>query len=1096
MNIISKILSKTLLVALATMLVCSFHTQAAELQTITITGTVVDDTGETLPGVSIHVRGTTSGTTTNANGGYTISVPNRDAVLVFSFLGFNTEEIAVGSQNVINVTMISSAATIDEVVITALGMTRDMRALGYAITSIGGDEIIRSSVVNPINALQGKVAGVQINMGAAGPQSSQRILIRGNTSLSPNNQPIFIVDGIIVDNENTKTGGWEDRDFGNSLKNLNSDDFESVTILKGAAATALYGSRASNGVILITTKKGKKGEGLGVSFSHTQQWENIYRFPDFQNEFGPGTNSVWGLNPDGTENRTASGRSFGAPFDGLPYTMSSATGDYEGIWQAYPDNVREMYQTGRFINTNLAVSGGTDRSTFRFSYSNMNSTGLSLNNNFVRNNFSLNATHDISNMLTAHGGFTYMQSEGKNPTFQGDRFSPVYDFSYSIPRVYNAAYWRQNYMNEAGNAPNPADPFGMTTRFFMYFENNEIEREENYRGFLNLRFNFTDWLSLTVGGDMNRAYITREDKAAAVWNANTSVFGSGRYMLRNSQRLQYRGNAMLTASHQVSDFSFSASIGAERYHQDQSWNRSTTDGGLRVYGVYELNNSVNPATTEAYARIDQKRINSIYGFINTDWRRQVYLDITGRNDWSSTLMYSDGTGNVSYFYPSFSLSWLLTESFQGQLPSFISFAKLRGSYAIVGNDCAPYLLTNPGTFVYQGTYGDPRFGTGQHAYFQYVNRNLGALDLQPEKQHAIEFGLDFRMFSNRLGIDLAWYKTNTRNQILTLSVPSETGVDNRIINAGDIQNSGVELLVTGVLYRNSDWLVEASFNYTLNRNKIVDLYTGVDTYRLRSGSDIEAWATVGGAYGDLYTNYAYRRDDNGQKLLNQAGMWLRSGDWVQVGNSLPKFLGGFATNVQWKSLSFHAVLDSRFGGQIWSGSHNYGMSSGVMKSSLTGRNQQYGGLQRTLADGRVVYDGMIPDGVFQPGSSRDGVDISGMTYQQAYDAGHLTPLSASVYYSNLYNWGDGIREAAVVDISWVAVRELALHWEVPRQWTQNFFVQGASLGLVVRNVGYLYNSLPDNIHPEGLRSNHSAEFQESGGNVYSRTYGFKINLNF
>ena len=1077
------------------------YSQTTVRQGITITGTVTDESGVTIPGVTVMVKGTSTGVITSFDGKYSITVPNNDAVLVFSFMGYFSQEIAVTNRQIINVTLSEDALSLKEVVVTALGMTRDMKALGYAITEIKGDEISRANIVNPVNALQGKVAGVQINMGAAGPQSSQRILIRGNTSLAPNNQPIFVVDGVIVENEWTKTGGWEDRDFGNALKNLNSDDFESVSILKGAAATALYGSRASNGVILVTTKKGRKGEGIGVSFSHTQQWEKVYRFPDYQNEFGMGSTTVWGLNADGSVNRAiGTGRSFGPAFDGLPYTVTNANGDdYEGIYQAYPNNGYAWYQTGRYINTNLAVSGGSERSTFRFSYSNLNNSGISLNNEFIRNNFALNATHDISRLVTAQAGFNYVQSNALNPTYQGDRMSPVYDLSYSVARGYDSEYWKKNYWSPNRDAPNNMnDPWQMASRFFEYLENNQNQREENYRGYLNLIFNFTDWLSFTVKADMNRTYTTNELKKWANWDAMRNFAGSA-YRLNESQNLQYKGTAMLTASHKLNDFSFSASLGAERFHADRSWHNSTTNNGLRAPGVFELNNSVNAATTDAYARIFQRRINSVYGFINADWKGQVYLDVTGRNDWSSTLRYADGSGNVSYFYPSVSTSWLLTETFRGQLPEIISFAKLRASYAVVGNGCDPYQITDPGSYQYRATYTDDYFGTGQHAYFEFANSNLGALNLQPEKQHGIEFGFDFRMFQNRLGIDFAYYKTNTKNQILTLPTSSETGVSNRIINAGNIQNQGVELLLTGTVIRNTDWTWDISFNYTLNRNKIVDLYPGVTRYQLRGGSDIEAWATSGGAYGDLYSTYAYRRNDEGQKLLDQSGQYLRSITPELIGNSLPKFLGGFSTDLKWKNFSFHAVIDSRFGGQIWSGSYNYGMSSGVLKSSLTGRTKEYGGLERTVSatDNRTVYDGMIPDGVFQPNSKApNGDDISGMTYQKVYEQGLLPPLSASAYYDNLYNWARGIREAAVTEISWIALREISLYYNLPKKWTENIFVKGASLGFTVRNAGYLYNSLPDHIHPEGLRSNHSAEFQESGGAVYSRNYSIKINLNF
>jgi len=1072
------------------------------LQGITITGTVIDNTGA-LPGVNVVVKGTNTGTVSDVNGKYQITVPNNDAVLMFSFIGFTSQEITVGNRQIIDVSMQEDAMALDEVVITALGMTREMKALGYAMTEIKGDEIARSNVTNPIQGLQGRVAGVQINLGASGPQSSQRILIRGNTSLTGNDQPIFVVDGIIIDNEVT-SGGWADRDFGNAMKNLNADDFESVSILKGAAATALYGSRASNGVILITTKKGKKSEGVGIQFSHTQQWEKVYRYPDYQNEFGMGTSPVW-AQVGGVDNRTVgvTAYNWGPAFDGLPYTVTNPYGsrggkDYEGTYKAYDDNAKYFFQTGRYINTNLAVSGGSEKSTFRFSYSNLSHTGQSLNNKFTRNNFQLNATHDISRILSVSAGFTYTQSEGLNPTYQGDRFSPLYELSYSVPRQYDAEYWSKNYLDNTGFLHNPNDPWGLTSRFFVYYQNNQMQKENHYRGFVNTIFKFTDWLKLTLGADMNRVYTNREFKELAEPTTTVGTLGGGRYRINESQRLQYKGSALLTASQKYDDFSISASIGTERFHEDNSYHNSWTEGGLMVPGMFTLSNSAQNARTEGFDRWRQRRINSVYGFINADWRGQIYLDITGRNDWSSTMMYSNGEGNVSYFYPSVSSSWLIHETFKGELPSIISFAKLRASYAIVGNSTAPYTITDPGSYKFLSTYNDTKWGTGTHPFWGYTNQTLGAKNLQPEKQHSIEFGLDFRMFQNRLGFDFAYYKTNTRNQILTLSVPSETGVTSRLINAGNIQNQGIELLINGVFVRNSDWLWDASFTYTRNRNKIVELYPGMTMVRLRDGSDVSAWAEEGKPYGKITSQYAYKRNEAGDKLLQASGAYIRSNpDNLEIGNMLPKFLGGFLTNVHWKSLSFHAVLDARFGGQIWSGSYNYGMERGVLKGSLKGRTKEYGGLERTLADGRVVFDGVLPEGVFQPNTTIGGVNVSGMTYTEAYNAGHVVPLSSYFYHANLFQWGgSAIREASICDISWVAVRELSLQWSVPRAWTEKFYVKGASVGFAVRNVGYLYNSLPDGIHPEGLRSNHSAEFSESGGQAYSRNYSFKINFNF
>jgi iron complex outermembrane receptor protein len=1076
----------------------SVHKTNVTQQKVNVRGVIYDSQGP-LPGAAVSIRGTSRGVTTDADGNFTLEV-NKGETLVISLLGYKTQEIVYDGEPELKINLLEDSHVLDEVVVTALGMTRDKRALGYAMTELKGDDLLKSSVVNPINALQGKVAGVQINMGTAGPQSSQRILIRGNTSMSNNNQPVFVIDGIIVDNEVTKAGEKTERDFGNDLKNLNSDDFETVSVLKGAAATALYGSRASNGVILITTKKGKKSEGLGISFSHTQQWEDIYAYPKMQNEFGMGTYPLWELNKDGVENRNIEpGRNFGPVYDYKPYTVSSI---YEGIHQPYKDNLEEMYRTGHYTNTNVALSGGTDRSTFRFSFSNLQNKGISLNNEMERNSLSLNASQDISKYVSADAGFTYVNTEGKNPTYQGGDGSPVYDFSYSVPRDYDTKYWKQNYWSKAGDGYNGDDPFEYSKFLFNYLENNEVETDETYRGYLKVNLNLTDWLKVVLNGDMNRLYRKYEKKTFAT---ETDKYRGAEYKLNERKKLQYKLGAMISAKKSLGDFNINGSVGVERFDEQQSRHNSQTNNGLRVPGVYELNNSVDPATTEAYSGINKKRINSVYGLVNLDWKGQVYLDITGRNDWSSTLRYVNGSGNVSYFYPSVNASWILTESLRGSIPRVISFVKIRGSYAVVGKDCDPYLITNPGTYIYNNSFKDGYFGSGTYPYFKFANENLGENNLKPEKQHAVEFGLDYRMFDNRLGLDVAYYRTNTKNQILALATSAETGVNYRIINAGNIRNQGIEIMLNGVPVRTKNLLWDVTLTFTKNKNKIIELYPGVTKYRLGGSLDVYAWATEGGAYGDIYSPYAYKRDENGNKLLNSTGGWIRSGKDEKIGSMQPDFLGGISSNLQWKGISLGFIIDSRFGGHIMSGSYNYGMSGGRLQSSLNGRTQEYGGLERKLADGRVVHDGMIPDGVFEAGSKvtytdadnkNVTADVGGMTYRQAYEKGYVKPLSAYTYYANMFDWGNGIREAAIKKLSWVALREISVYWDIPKNWLNKIYIKGGNIGFIVRNAGYLYNSLPDGIHPEGLKSNLSYEFIEAGGSVYSRSYGVKLNLNF
>ncbi|MGL4851805.1 MAG: SusC/RagA family TonB-linked outer membrane protein [Phocaeicola sp.] len=1058
----------------------------------TISGNVVDESGEPLIGVSVLLKGTAVGTVTDFDGKFVLNNLKKGSILQISYIGYLNQEILYNGQTNLKIVLKEDAQALGEVVVTALGMTRDKKALGYAMTEISGAEIAKVNSVNPINGLQGKVAGVQINMGAGGPQSANRILIRGNSSLGINNQPIFVIDGVIIDNTVTNNTEWgSTQDFGNDIKNLNSDDFETVSVLKGAAATALYGSRAANGVVLITTKKGKIGDGVGVTVSHSMTWDKVYATPDLQHEFGPGLNPVWGLNADGTESRSTSDtRNFGPAYDGKPYQQSG----YEMLYQDQPNNIKQMYQTGQYMNTNVAVQGGGEKSTFRVSYSYLRTNGTTFNNNYKRNSISANMTRDISSYLKAEVGVNWVKSFSKNPSFQGGGKSPNYDFLYAVPRTYDTAYWLQNYRSAKGDGWNSDDPTSYSGTIWEYLENNHTQGEDNFRGNLKLDFKITDWLNFKILGDMNKLTTMQEHKVLATGNSN---YDGSSYQSYRTVKDQYKLTAMLSAHKSFGDFNVNASAAAEQWDTRSSYQNGWTNGGLRIPGKYDLSNSVNSPTYQMRNLDARKRINSVYAFASFDWKSQLFLDVTGRNDWSSALIYSDGTGNVSYFYPSVSASWILTESFRNKFPEFISFAKLRGSYAIVGSDCAPY-LTSIGYYKISDnvTYQNPITGV-QYPEYAFDSSQLRNLNLKPERQSSIEFGAEMKFLKNRLGFDFAWYKTNTKNQILALSQAAETGMSSRYINAGNIQNSGVELTINATPIETRDLLWNVSLNITHNRNKIISLTDGLDRYNIEGGGfDVTAYATVGGAYGDIYTAYSFARDDNGQKLLNQEGGWKRSGYAEKVGSLQPDMLGGLSTSLSYKNVSLSAVIDARFGGDIASLSYNYGMYSGTLKGSLYGRTEELGGLKRTLADGRTVYDGMIPDGVFDKGIVIKNVDVSGMSYQAAYEKGLVEPISASNYYNNLYSWGTGIREASIMECSWVALREISIRWDLPRDWYRKAHLQNVALSFSARNLGYLYNSLPDNIHPEGLPSNRSTAFVEGGGPAYSRTFGFNVNVAF
>jgi len=1054
----------------------------------------VDDAFGSIAGASISIKGTTTGTITDLDGNFSLEV-NNGQTIVISFIGYLSKEVVYNGQSTLNITLEEDTQKLDEVVVTALGMSREKKALGYAMTELSGEEIARVNSANPINGLQGKVAGVQINMGSSGPQSSNRIMIRGNSSLGKNNQPIFVIDGTIIDNTMNESTEWgSQQDFGNDIKNLNPDDFESMSVLKGAAATALYGSRAANGVVMITTKKGKAGEGIGVTASHSMTWDDVYKFPSIQNQFGPGVNSAWGLNADGSVNRyTSETRNFGPAFDGLPYSQGSDSQNF--IYAAQKDNLKELYQTGQYMNTNVAVQGGDEKGTFRASYSYLTSNGVTLNNDYKRNSISLNASRNISKRLKADFGIAWVRSDTKNPTAQGGANSPIYDFVYQVPRTYNTSYWRNNYAKADYSGYNEDDPTEYTKKLFNLFENNHEQKEDNIRGNVNLDFMITSWLNLKLMGNMNKLSILREKKYLADGKSN---YDGSVYKIEKSDKDQYQITAMLNAHQQFENFGVNGSVAVEQYDTRTSFHNAESQGGLRLPGVYDMTNSVKQAKMDVRLDDKRKRINSIYAFVNLDWKGQVFLDITGRNDWSSSLIYPNGDGNVSYFYPSASASWIATETFRDQLPDFISFAKVRGSYAIVGNDCEPY-LTGKGFYKLDtdnNTYINPNDGN-EYPKYVFDATELRNLNLKPEKQHAIEFGAEMKFLQNRLGFDFAWYKTNTKNQILALEIPRETGLTKRWINAGDIQNTGIELAVNAVPFQNRDWRWDISANVTKNNNKIIELTDGVEKYEIEGGGmDMKAYASVGGGYADIYTAYAYKRNEKGEILVNPNGTWSRSGEQTKVGNGNPKVLAGLNTSLTYKDFSLSVVMDARFGGQVVSGTYNYGMYSGALEGSLAGRTQEYGGLPRTLSDGRTVYDGMLPEGVFDKGTEINGVDVSGMSYKDAYEKGLVEAISASDYYYNKFSWGTGIREAAVKDISWIALREISFRWNLPRKWATAAYLQNVNVGVSVRNLGYLYNNLPDDIHPEGLSSNRSYEFYESGGAAYSRTYGFNINVTF
>lgn len=1098
------------------LLLCSLLVWAMSFaQTRQVTGVVTDASNQPVPAATVRVKGRTTSTTTNSEGRFSLNVPTGSNTLEISSVGFTNQEATIGANNTISVSLAQNASQMSEVVVTGFGVRKSARKLSYAVQEVKGADLARANTPNLANALQGKVAGVMINQGSGGPTSASRIRIRGNTSLKANTQPLFVIDGVLIQPGTTGADSWGSaQDFGNQVNNLNTDDYESVTVLKGSAASALYGSLAQNGVILITTKKGMARKGLGISVAHTQTFEKAYRSVDVQNTYGGGINPIFEKGADGIDVIDPANYfwSYGPKLDG--HTVR----DVDGRLVPYSANndLLAIYETGRFVNTNVAIDGGNERTTFRFSYTNNNNKSILPNNKLDRNNFSLRATQKLSDLLNIDASINYINSKGSNPIRQGGNNNPVFAQVYGNPRHLDIDYWRNHYIDSAGGQLNAdEDWYSLAGVFYDIYNNNTTQDEDNLRANIDLNASIKPWLNFLVRGNINSSIINLEQKD---WGTGAGYTG-GTYRIFQSNSKNARVQALLTGSHTfANNFDLSVTVGGETNRNlGGKSSDSRTNGGLRLPLKFYMGNSVNPATNTTRL-LGRSRLDAVYAYGDITWKNMLTFNFSARNDWSSTLTYPDGHGDHSYFYPSAGLAWVFSELTQDRSQfDFLSFGKLRASYGYTGSD-AGIFATSVGNYGPNDIYTDVN-GTIQR--YGFNGNTIGNPNLKNELTKELEVGTDLRFFSNRLGIDLSYYKKNTYNQIIELAAPIESGVSNRQINAGNIQNQGIEILLstTPIRRKNLEW--NANFNFTRNKNKIIELAPGVTsrTLDLAFGADVQSVAKVGEEYGLIQTGYAYayyQKTDaagnpvahpgNGQKLIKTNAAYWRSQDIGQgskdLGTMMEKFLLSTINNVRYRDFSFGFQIDSKIGGLMASATHQYGSTYGALESTLFGRDASTGGITFTDASGVKRDDGIIPDAVFADGTllkdptSGSNVDVGGMSYGEAVQKGMILPIDARRYYARLTQWSSGIREYSVQENSWVALREVSVGYNIPKSVTDRIKLNNLRLSVVGRNLLYLYNSMPDHINPEGLFSNRSGTFAEYGGLPYTRSIGVTLNTAF
>lgn len=998
----------------------------------TITGKVTDAAdGSGLPGVNIAIVGTAQGTITDMDGNFSINVPGDNASLSFSFLGFTTQNVAVGSQTTINVALVASDVGLDEVVVTALGITKEKKALGYAVTEISGDLLSDVKESNVVNSLAGRVAGVNITQSTGGLGSGTRIVIRGNNSITGNNQPLYVVDGLTITNtgfgsaNGSGTANYARADYGTGISDINPDDVESITVLKGPNAAALYGSRAANGVILITTKKGSKAKGLGVSYSLQTMWENPMILPKFQNEYGQGSA---GLTYTDVDELKQHGGSWGAKFDGSD--VMYWTGENKP-YVAQEDNVKDFFRTGVNMVNTVAIDGGSENSTFRFSYTNNTNNGMLENSSLKRNNFNLRATTKIDR-LSLDAKATYFTQDVNNRALQGTE--GIMAYMWDVPRNLILEDYK-DYQDPADFSTKSYTTSGGNPYWVLHNDVNKDTRNR-LQGFVKATYELTDYLNVFVraGTDM----VTQ--KIETVNQPGHWFYTNGRFRYSTQTNTESNADFLLMFNKELSsDLNLSANFGGNLLYQ--TYNQQYVSGA-------DFKIPTKPTTSSAalldpsYTFLEEKKIHSLYGNLSLSYKNFAYLDISGRNDWSSTLPED----NWSYFYPSFSLAFLLNEVIQ-PIGDMFDLFKVRGSWAKVGADTNPYQI-------------DLTYNLQQDGYLGLTTLSRPSVkmnsDLKPEQTTSLELGLDLSMFNNRLYGDFSYYKIESRDLIFDVPVPAATGYSTFKENVGLMINEGAEFQIGGLPVKTSNFSWDVSFNYSKNSNRLVELIEDLESYPLSTtnAGDVIVQATAKGGYGDIY-GYTYLEDDNGNMIVDANGIPRNSAERIYLGNYQPDWTGGLWNSLKYKNISLNFLIDMRVGGQLFSGTDQGLNGSGVSERTLEYRETGY------------TYDAVYEDGTT-----------------------NTTSITGSEYWGSLRN------SDYIYDQTNIRLRELSLIYNLPVSLFDNNFINAVSISIVGRNLFFLYKEM-DNFDPE---TSYSTSNYAQGMLWYNmpttRSFGFNLNIKF
>ncbi|ADY50659.1 TonB-dependent receptor plug [Pseudopedobacter saltans DSM 12145] len=1010
---------------------------------IIIKGKVVDKNNEPLPGVGVKIKNTNVMEVTNVNGEYSIRVTDPKSILVFSFIGFQSKEVIVGQQTSINITLNEDVKALSEVVVTALGIQREEKSLGYAVTQVKGEDLMDAVSNNWTDALSGKVAGLNMIKSGGGPAGSNKIILRGESSLSGDNSALIVVDGVVVSSKISEPNGSylgseNPIDHGNGISDLNPEDIESVTVLKGPGAAALYGSRGSNGAIIITTKSGKPSQkGLGISFNSNSTFGTINRWPDFQYEYGQGAVGSdqyysWGKTDDGANTKNT-GAAWGPKFDGQEYFQWDPNLLGAGLertpWVPYKNNRKDFFEVSQTYTNSLSVSGGNAKTTARLNFTNLKNEWIVPNTGYNRNTIALNVTQKVNDKLDISTKISYNNKYSDNlPSTGYNNQTVMYNIIALVPNADINWYKRWWIPGQEGLKQIRMFSNGLDNIYLSVNEMLNGSNRDQLIGTISANYEFTKNLNLMVRASMDWSGESRSQKKPK----DSARFPEGMFRTQDINMKETNADFLLRYKHKISeDFEANYSFGGSSMLNSYKMISLSADR-LRYPGIYTFANRQDRVV--ASSRTQEYAVNSFYGMAQFAYKNFLYLDITGRNDWASTLATKYSTENTPFFYPSVNLSGIISDI--ATLPSSISFWKLRASWANVGGG---------GVTPYQTGYNyvaKEEYSAGMANPTFIANPNL-----KNELSASIEFGTDIRFFKGRLGLDATYYKSNINNQILRVPVDRATGYSYTMMNSGLVQNKGVEIQLNGTPMKPKKGITwDVSANFAANRNTIVSLADSVTTYLMQSGPRGTMEARVGGRMGDLY-GLGYRRNEEGKIIYNDQGYPTLTEEVIYLGKATPDFTWGITNSFKYKQFRFKVLVDGQYGAVAYSHTHAAASIAGKLTNSLPGR-----------------YNGIIGDGVQR---NPDGT----------YRPNDVVAQQIGTYYNEHFK-SDNV-EANTFSTDFIKLREARLDYTLSPKLVKKLKLQRATVGIYGRDL-FVWSDWPA----------YDPEFGTLGGSDIQR--GFEV----